>query len=70
MSPAFYYIFQAEDGESIVEYESNVFPPEEGKIMNLTNITSDYGFVEVLKVEQMPADDRVVVRVTVAPVRQ
>jgi hypothetical protein len=65
MAHELYYIFQEEDGTSIVEYESNALPPEKGQILNLTHITRDYGFVQVLKVEQLPGEDHVVVRVTV-----
>ena len=69
MAHAYYYIYQEQDGKSIVEYESNGFPPAEGKILDLTHITRDYGFVMVREVEQRPAADHVVVRVIVEPVR-
>ena len=63
----YFYIIQSEAGESIVEYGSNSAPPNIGNILNLTNITSDHEFVEVVQVEQIPAGAQTVVRVTVKP---
>lgn len=69
MAHEFYYIVQKEDGTVIVEYESNAPPPDKGKILNLTYVTRDQGYVEILEVEQVPEEEHMVVRVIVGPVR-
>ena len=69
MAHEFYYIFQDEDGTSIVAYESNALPPDKGKVLNLSHITRAHNFVEVIEIEEMAAEEHTVVRVTVRPVR-
>jgi hypothetical protein len=69
MANEYFYIIQNEDGTSVVEYESNASPPYKGKILNLTSITREHGYVEVLEVEEIPAEGHTVVRVTVGPVQ-
>ena len=65
--PPYFYIIQSETGEGIVEYSSQSAPPEKGKILNLKNITRNYGHVEVMNVEKMFEPGRQVVKVTVKP---
>jgi hypothetical protein len=65
--PPYLYIIQSEAGKSIVEYISQAAPPEKGQVLNLQNITRNYGHVEVMNVEKMLEPDRQVVKVTVKP---
>ena len=65
--PYYFYIIQSEAGKIIVQYESHSLPPEKGSILNLKNITKDYGHVEVISVEQI-IEDHHVVKVTVKSV--
>jgi hypothetical protein len=69
MAHEFYYIIQKEDGTIIVEYESNAPPPYKGKVLNLTYVTREQGYVEIVEVEQVPEEEHTVVRVIVGPVR-
>ena len=63
--PYYVYIIQSEAGKIIVQYESHSPPPEKGSILNLKNITKDYGDVEVINVEQVLKEVNEVIKVTV-----
>ena len=66
--PYYFYIIQREAEKIIVQYESHSPPPEKGSILNLKNITKDYGNVEVINVEQILKEVNEVVKVTVKSV--
>jgi len=66
--PYYMYILQSEAGKIIVEYESQAPPPEKGRILNLNNVTRDYGHVEVIHVERILKEVHEVVKVTVKSV--
>ena len=68
MPQTYFYIIQSESGESIVEYDSLSPPALLGRVLNLKNITSNHGHVEVINVERLTEVDHTLVRVTVKPV--